>query len=241
MVRQTFLKAAGVFLLLLLLLVPPGASASGYEGNPLDFFKENQPQNYDFAMKKSQELYRTLRAQGFGYSLEAAAVVFPEIFRYSSFQDEIESLFNELVALASEESDGCSIGFLQMKPFFACTVEKIVSDDPVLRRKYPSIALSGDRSTAAARRERIMRLKEPEFQMEYLKAFVEYEVKILKLAGENREDRIKYLSAAYNFGISELREPLERAFGWETFPSGRRRLYFNYQKICLAAADELDL
>ena len=228
-----------LLLLALFLLTPRGASAAGYGGEPLDFFRENQPQVYEFALKQSRDLYRTLRNQGFPYPLEAAAVVFPELLRYSTFQDEIESLANEILATASEESDGFSIGLMQMKPLFASTVEEIVSADPGLTKRYPSIALAGDRSTAAARRERILRLRETEFQTEYLKAFVEYEVRVLRLVGEDRECRIKYLSAAYNLGIRESREPLERAFGQECFPSGRRRLYFNYQKICLAAAGEI--
>lgn len=55
------------------LLVPRGASAAGYGGEPLDFFRENQPQVYEFALKQSRDLYRTLRNQGFPYPLEAAA------------------------------------------------------------------------------------------------------------------------------------------------------------------------
>lgn len=241
--RRAVFPAGGfrlpVLLFLLFLLAPVRASVEGYEGRPLDFFRENQTQVYEFALKQSRELYRTLRRQGFAYPLEAAAVVFPEFLRYSTFQDEIESLANEILATASEESDGFSIGMMQMKPLFASMVEEIVSADPALVKKYPSIALAGDRSTAAARRERILRLREPEFQAEYLKAFVEYEVRVLRLAGEDRECRIKYLSAAYNLGIRESREPLEGVFGKESFPSGRRRLWFNYQEICLAAAVEI--
>lgn len=238
MAEQTFLKfARTLFLAILLTLTHVQASANGIYENPLDFFRRNQPQSFEFALEKSGEIYRKLKLQGYEYPLEAAATVFPELLRYSIFQDEIETLFNEIIANVSEESDGFSIGLMQMKPIFASTVEKQVSVDPVLRKKYLSIALEGDRSTVEVRRARILRLRSFDSQLEYLKAFVDYEVTALNLAGESRENRIKYLSAAYNLGVSDRREPLERVFTLENFPSGKRRLFFNYQRICLSAVD----
>ena len=126
-----------------------------------------------------------------------------------------------------------------MKPVFAVQVEKIIALNSVYRQRYSSINYNGDTSTIDARRKRLVRLNNLTLQMEYLKAFMDWEIEALNLDSEDMETRIMFLSAAYNFGISQDRKYLERAFNMETFPSGKRRLYFNYQKICLDAALEL--
>ncbi|MBQ5383131.1 MAG: hypothetical protein IIU46_01615 [Treponema sp.] len=68
---------------------------------------------------------------------------------------------------------------------------------------------------------------------------MDYEIMVLNLKDENQNTKIKYLSAAYNYGIQATRKPLEDIFGWKSYPSGKRNLYFNYQKLCLEAAEEL--
>lgn len=207
--------------------------------SPLNYFKKERKQDYKFALSEAREILSELKTQDYPYAMEAASIVFPELMRYRSFQNEIESLFNEVLAVTTEESDGFSIGEFQMKPVFAIQVEKIISLNPQLRQKYGAVSFGGDVSTVQARRDRVMRLNDKTLQLEYLKAFIDYEVEVLSLASEDLNSRISYLSAAYNFGISQDRKYLERAFNMETFPSGKRRLYFNYQKICLDAAVEL--
>ena len=225
--------------LLFFLFVPALLFALDYTEHPLDYYKENHSADYDFALATSRKIYGELKNQNYEYALEAAAIVFPEIVRYSSFQDEIESLFNELLTVCSEESNGFSIGPMQMKPLFACEVERLVSATPKLRRTYSAIDFGGDSSTVDARRERILRLRQLSYQIEYLKAFVAYETEALGLQNASRNDKIKYLSAAYNMGIHTERSVLEAAFNQAMFPSGKRRLYFNYQKICIDAAEKI--
>lgn len=208
--------------------------------NPLNYFKKERKQDHKFALSRAKEILAELKAQDYPYALEAASIVFPELMRYRSFQNEIESLFNEVLALTTEESDGFSIGEFQMKPVFAIQVEKLISLNPLLLKKYPAISFGGDVSTVQARRDRIMRLNDRTLQLEYLKAFMDWEIEVLNLDSEDMETRIMFLSAAYNFGISQDRKYLERTFNMETFPSGKRRLYFNYQRICLDASVELE-
>ena len=207
--------------------------------SPLNYFKKERKQDYKFALSTAGEILSELKEQDYPYALEAASIVFPELMRYRSFQNEIESLFNEVLAVTTEESDGFSIGEFQMKPVFAIQVEKIISLNPQLRQKYGAVSFGGDVSTVQARRDRIMRLNDRSIQLEYLKAFIDYEVEVLSLASDDLNSRISYLSAAYNCGISQDRKYLKRAFNMETFPSGKRRLFFNYQKICIDAAQEL--
>ena len=224
---------------LTVLLVGIQVFAVDYEAQPLEYFKEKRKNDYSFAMSTAKDIYGYLKKQEYPYAIEAVSIVFPEMMRYSAFQNEIESLINEVLAFTSDESNGFSIGLFQMKPLFASAVEKLVRADPELRKKYPTIDYNGIAADTGSRRDRIMRLRKLDFQLEYLKAFIDYEVKILNLQNEKQDDRIKYLSAAYNYGIQTSREKLENVFTWKSFPSGKRNLYFNYQKICLAVAEEL--
>lgn len=232
-------KTKGFFLLLFILVFAADGIAKDYRKEPLDFFKEFRTCEFDFALGTARDLYKTLEDEGYPFALELVSVVFPELMRYSVFQNELETLFNKCIALASEESEGFSIGLFQMKPSFACKVERLIAQNPELKSKYSKIDFGGDSSTSDFRRERILRLNDIQCQLEYLKAFADYEILSLSLEEETFTTRLALLSAAYNYKISAEREVLERAFLWETFPSGRMGLYFNYQLICLAAAKEI--
>lgn len=210
-----------------------------YSKNPLIYFKERWKSDYNFALNTAHKIYIELEQQNFPYSQEAASIVFPELIRYSVFQNELETLVNKFLAYSSEDSGNYSIGLFQMKPQFAAEVENLVENDSNLKNKYSSINYGGDSSTVNSRHDRILRLNDFNFQLEYLKAFIEYEVNALSLENEDLSTRIKFLSAAYNYTISTDRSVLEEAFDWQTFPSGKPGMYFNYQKICLQAADEI--
>ncbi|MCR4952743.1 MAG: hypothetical protein K6A43_01595 [Treponema sp.] len=209
-----------------------------YYESPITFFKDRWKKDYNFALNTANKIYTELEQQEFPYSLEAAAIVFPELIRYSVFQNELETLMNKFLAYASEDSSGFSIGLFQMKPQFAAEVENLIANDSELKNKYSSIDFGGENSTLNSRHDRILRLNDFFYQTEYLKAFIEYEVNVLSLENEDIQTRINYLSAAYNYAICTKRDFLEEAFNWQTFPSGKPGLYFNYQKICLQAADE---
>lgn len=209
-----------------------------YSENPLAYFKERWTSDYNFAFKTANRIYNELEQEDFLYSLEAAAIVFPELIRYSVFQNELETLMNKFLTCASEDSGNFSIGLFQMKPQFAAQLENLIENDSKLKNKYSSINYGGDSSTVNSRHNRILRLNDFNFQLEYLKAFIEYEINALSLENEDIPTRINFLSAAYNYTISTERTILEEAFKWQTFPSGKPGMYFNYQKICLQAADE---
>lgn len=224
--------------LILILTLPPQKvfSQSAPETSSIDYFYQKRSKDFHFALDKSNQIYRELKNQGYPYPLEAASIVFPELIRYSELQDEIESIINELLAYTSDESNGFSIGIFQMKPQFASQMEKIVSSDSTLKSRYPKIAKDGKMDSPSDRHDRIIRLKDYDYQIEYLKAFVDYEIKNLNLQNESQENRIKYLSASYNAGLQFTKDLLERYFSLNTFPSGKRGLYFNYQQICMEAS-----
>lgn len=101
------------------------------------------------------------------------SIVFPEIMRYSSLKDDVEteSLRTLYVQLGEEYAD-FSIGIFQMKPSFAAQVEtkskQLLSNSlqQELQLHYETTDL------ATIRKIRVERLQDEEWQLIYLTAFV---------------------------------------------------------------------
>jgi hypothetical protein len=142
------------------------------------------------------------------------AVVGPEMFRYSSFKDFIETTVLETlyVNYGSSTSD-FSIGHFQMKPSF---IEQLESLNPILM---------GYRSSdpVQIRRERIKRLKSDKWQIRYAIAYcktMEDHKGIKSIT--NQSERIKYIATAYNLGLSATTETIETWTKKKTFPYGEK-------------------
>jgi len=201
-------------------------------------YQKVKPREYTFAINTMQQLYDNLSEQKYKYALEASVIVFPELLRYSAFRDELETLANELKSYAPEESDGYSIGFFQMKPIFALRMEKLIALDLELKTKYPLLLIK-DSGTSDDRIQRINRLQDWTYQLEYLKAFCDFEIKRLKLEKEDLIIRIKYLATAYNANMFYTREKLDKWAEYKTFPGAQKDLYFKYSEICIEAAGKV--
>lgn len=100
----------------------------------------------------------------------AEAVIFPELIRYSLFQDKMETGAVKAVYV-SRGTGGCdfSIGRFQMKPSFAEDVEKRWMRSG-LAREYNLYFDTKDNETA--RKVRISRLEKEEWQCIYLAVFL---------------------------------------------------------------------
>lgn len=129
-------------------------------------------------------------------------VVFPEIARYSSIRDNVETAgLYILYANFGKAYADFSIGRFQMKPSFADTVE-------ALCRTYHCAACSRllaytEEEGGARRRARLRRLGDTDWQIRYLACF--YHV-CMGLYGDSivrmdREGRIRFLAATYNYGV----------------------------------------
>ena len=167
---------------------------------------------------------------------EAAAVAFPELLRYASLRDRLETAALETLYVRNGRGD-FSIGPLQMKPSFAQRVEEWSSRLPQAAAILSDAASLGDTashnasstvasSTVAAvpeaesdRRARIGRLKSMGGQAPYLAAF--YLVAMARfpeLATSAARDRVAFLAAAYNAGFHKERERIEAAMALTIFP-----------------------
>lgn len=183
----------------------------------------------------------------FGVQPEVAeSVIFPELIRYSIFQDRMETGAVKSLYV-TKGTGGCdfSIGRFQMKPSFAETLEKRWMRSG-LARQYNLYFDTKDNETA--RRIRISRLEDEEWQCVYLAVFL----KMLYLDygsfdknGEHTQngldtlpirEQVRLAAAAYNRGcrwvnagygpLEELRErSREKQFHTAIIPNKNTKRY----------------
>jgi hypothetical protein len=140
------------------------------------------------------------------------SIVFPEVMRYSSLKDGIETeSLRTLYVQFGEEYANFSIGIFQMKPTFAAQVEaKAVKFLP--DRIYKELQLAYKNiDKENIRNERVGRLQDENWQMIYLTAFVlicneQYKNKIFLSV----VDRLQYYATVYNAGFEKTDEYISK-------------------------------
>ena len=118
------------------------------------------------------------------------------MLRYSLWRDLFETTALELLYVKGGKTVAdFSIGWLQMKPSFAEMVEGKVQEDSILFQKYSSLLIyqSSTTDSIKVRKERIERLKQFEWQLLYLNAFIDYNCAIFQSKNIPYEDMLKYL------------------------------------------------
>lgn len=191
------------------------------EKTELETYAETHKKEYQHALKITNECTARFKEAGFANERFALAIVFPEIMRYSEFQDSIEANTTEIMYTLGNDSLICSIGYFQMKPTFASHMEMLIAKDENMRKKYAKINFYGKDDTRDSRYERIKRLRNVDFQILYLEAFIESCEKKFNLAGKPIDYKIKIISTAYNTGFSNTLKMLEERAKNCTYPEGK--------------------
>jgi hypothetical protein len=126
------------------------------------------------------------------------AIIFPELIRYSSIRDKIETAaLQSLYIQYGKYYADFSIGHFQMKPSFAEEIEK-----EYLRWEGWLIAGTDTTNCAASRKERIKRLCSTEGQVRYLCMFMLLMKRSLQqFAVMEKDEEVRLLAAAYNYGF----------------------------------------
>jgi hypothetical protein len=164
----------------------------------------------------------------------AIAVIFPELIRYSSLQDYMETAaVKGLYVKGGSRMADFSIGRFQMKPSFAQEVEKW----------WMKSGLASDyglyfdvKDNIDSRRERVLRLDDMQWQCVYLSVFLKLiYMKFENLSSENIENQVKICATAYNYSFSEDYDALCRRADLESFhidylPSADTE-YYSYSDI----------
>lgn len=127
----------------------------------------------------------------------AVAIVFPELIRYSMWQDEIErAAVNGLYVSKGTDGANFSIGRFQMKPSFAEEIEQEWNRSS-LSKEYGFVF--NLQQNNEARRSRIRRLSNMQGQCRYLAIFIRLlQQRHPQLEQLSEKEQVCYLATAYN-------------------------------------------
>src|SRR5579871_3624713 len=149
---------------------------------------------------------------------EVFAVIFPELIRYRSIQDKIEIFaLKSLYTQYGTAYANFSVGRFQLKPSFAEQLEKDflkIPDHPQIRFDAKDTINNED-----SRSRRLKRLEDNKAMVDYLCCFFIVMEK-LHPKWKNDEDKIKFLSAAYNCGYEKSDEEIRSFITKKFFHTG---------------------
>ena len=188
-------------------------SATAFSINYQKEFGDDWTQAAAFVKKHHEEWRQEFDIFGVDCRV-AEAIVFPELIRYSMWQDEIER--------------AAVIGRFQMKPSFAEEVEQAWNRSS-LSKEYGFVF--NLQSNNEARRSRIRRLSTMEGQCRYLAIFIRLlQQRHPQLSQQPTKDQVRFLATAYNrsFNVSyeQIRQmQRERHFHTDVIKTRRTRLY----------------
>lgn len=198
-------------------------NAIAQELNPKQYFGDSYTEAVEFFIAKRVDIDSVFSQYNIQVD-EAIAIVFPEVIRYNRFRDFAETYALELAYVnGGKEFADFSIGHFQMKPSFVENLESELSADTILSHQFKRIiSYSLDMSLQDIRRERINRLKQFSWQIQYLACFIRLaEKRFASDLKEKSEERLLILSSAYNMGLNSNYKDLKILSETKTFPYGK--------------------
>lgn len=166
---------------------------------------------------------------------EAVAVVFPELVRYSALRDRMEvALLKTLYINLGDEYADFSVGRFQMKPSFAEAINKNAN---LLKGRLGKFFPDPGKydSDWKYRSAVVLYLENTRSQFLYLIAFMKICGKNFDLSVMNEEQKVKFLSAAYNFSFQKSFEEVNSMTDRKFFTTKLVATeYYSYSDISLA-------
>jgi len=203
-----------ILLVSFFILCNEGVSVS-QEENYNTIFGKDWDKAQSFVTENETWMKRLSEEYNISYPV-AVAVVFPELIRYSALRDKMEiTLLKSLYTYKGRDYADFSIGQFQMKPSFAESVhEKVTLLKGRLKNRFKEKIRMED--IIKYRSLIVMDLEEPESQFLYLAAFLKICEAIYNLNDMEEEQRIKFLSTAYNYSFQrsyeEIHEMIDKKF-----------------------------
>ncbi|MBN2347225.1 MAG: hypothetical protein JXJ22_00210 [Bacteroidales bacterium] len=181
--------------------------------------------DYDWAINFYKQNHKQILQTCTKYNSDTAVIVsllFPELIRYSIFQDFFETKALELIYVEYGKNHAdYSIGYFQMKPSFAEQLESFVLQNSLLSEKYRVFSDQQTLSERKNRKKRIQRLKSFEWQLIYASCFYDATTIIHKsVQCKTQLEKIEFYATAYNYGFQK---PEAEILEWKNaaiFPYG---------------------
>jgi len=118
-----------------------------------------------------------------------------------------------------KEASDFSTGYFQMKPSFLENLENYVANTEDLKT-YQWVLIQ-NKDEKEARKERINRLANLQWQLRYLKVFwFVAEYKYQNINFKSTEEKIRFYATAYNYGFTKPESEITKYQSAKKFPSG---------------------
>ena len=149
------------------------------------------------------------------------AIIFPELVRYSAIRDKMEvSVLKALYINLGDDYADFSIGQFQMKPSFAMSVRKNLSQASLRRLGLRTRFKQDSTDIKMFRRSIVNDLEEPEKEFRYLIGFIRICEKKYEISKLDAEEKLRFLAAAYNYGIDKSYSQIEGIMDRKFFHTG---------------------
>jgi hypothetical protein len=163
------------------------------------------------------------------------SIVFPEVMRYNSLKDDIETeSLKTLYVQFGQEYANFSIGIFQMKPTFAVQVEtkaKQLLPDSI----YKELQLNyEEKDEELIREKRVERLQDNEWQLVYLTAFTCICNEVCKHKSfSSMQEKLQWYATIYNAGFDKTEAYISQKIKQENFylQQGMPNKKFKYAAI----------
>ncbi len=232
-IKTNSISGLGRFSAVLMLLILPEGSVNSQEKNYETIFGKDWIRAESFITENESWMRQMSVRYHISYPV-AAAVVFPELIRYSALRDKIETtLLKTLYVNLGNEYANFSIGPFQIKPSFAeyiCSVAEDLREKP--GREFRKKGHHSD--TPEFRKSIVMDLENPESEFVYLVAFIKLGIRVYRLGNSDEEEMVRILSTAYNCGPDKSLEKVKEMASKKFFNT---KLYstenYSYSDIAL--------
>ncbi len=146
--------------------------------------------------------------------------VFPELVRFSGFQNQLETTSLQLLYVRFGASyANFSVGRFQMKPSFIEALEAEVKQRNI--KQFQFIGEFADADLSKVRQQRVERLADLTWQVRYLACFQYIVSQKFPLHTFGKEKKVRFLAAAYNRGFQNSQAEIERWMLIKAFPYGK--------------------
>jgi hypothetical protein len=167
------------------------------------------------------------------------SIVAPEISQYGVISDLAQTYSLKVMYVqGGKDYSDFSIGYFQMKPSFIEKLETEIVSDNNLSSQF-GFCLFPDPENREARVTRIERLEQLDWQITYLKIFLEImKLRTTVISFQNNTEKLKYFATAYNLGFEKSKTQIEKNFQSKQFPHFCS-LRFNYSEVSIEFYDYL--
>lgn len=192
-----------------LLFVSKDFAQEAHQENYSKIFLGDYQRAFKFIQTEKQ-IDSIIRSHGLN-AKEVTAVIFPELIRYNSIQDKIETFALEtLYVQYGKDYANFSVSDFQIKPSFAERIEidflKKFGERELL--KHFQIKASDTTQNETARTKRLNRIKNKIGMTNYLCLF--WKVMSARYpTWKNEEDKIRFFASAYNSGYWKSQKEIE--------------------------------